>query len=457
MAPKGLTAGLGGDSLSAMTGLKPYWEILIALALAVFFGWLLGGPLAESSAGVVSGFAFVGDLFISALKLLIVPLVMSSIVAGIAGLGKIEGFGRLGLKTIGYYALSSLMAICIGLVVVDFFKPGFVDGAPNPVLQEHFSEPIDNEKIEDKVRDASARAEGGLENVLLVFKALVPGNLIKAMAEGNLLGLIFFSILVAIAIVKSGAVAKPVIDFVVGFNEVMIRMTRWIIALAPVGILGLVVPVIADMGGDSGELLKALAKYVGVVLLALGLHYFVALPLLLRFLGGISPRRHFAAMRQALLTAFSTASSSATLPVTLRNLRDNAGVSRRTSNFVLPLGATVNMDGTALYECVAVLFVAQVLGWEMGAAQQFMVVALALLTSIGVAGIPSASLVAILIIMNSVGIPNPEIAMGVLLTVDRILDMCRTSLNVFSDSCGAAIIARSEGESGVLNGGVISK
>ncbi|MEM1440690.1 MAG: cation:dicarboxylase symporter family transporter, partial [Verrucomicrobiota bacterium] len=175
-------------------------------------------------------------------------------------------------------------------------------------------------------------------------------------------------------------------------------------------------------------------------------HAFIIMPLVLKFVAGVSPRRHFYAMRNALLTAFSTASSSATLPVTMRALNENAGVSNRVSSFVLPLGATVNMDGTALYECVAVMFVAQVLGFGMDLGTQFTVVMLALLTSIGVAGVPSASLVAITIIVYNVGIPNPEAVIGLILAVDRPLDMTRTAVNVFSDSCAAVIIAKSEGE-----------
>jgi Na+/H+-dicarboxylate symporter len=199
------------------------------------------------------------------------------------------------------------------------------------------------------------------------------------------------------------------------------------------------------------EFLGSMVKYMVTVLVALGLHIFVALPIFLAVVGKVSPLAHFRAMRDALLTSFSTASSSATLPVTMRCLQDNAGVSKRTASFVLPLGATVNMDGTALYECVAVLFVAQVMGASLDFATQLSVVVLALLTSVGVAGVPSASLVAIVIIIQNVAEDQPwgagaMAAIGAIYAVDRILDMCRTSVNIFSDSCGAVIIAKSEGE-----------
>ena len=430
--------------------IAPHWQMLIALVVAVVLGLVLRGAEGGFALGVLGGLEFLGKLFLNALKMMIVPLVVTSIIAGIASLGKIEGFGRLGAKTVGYYALSSLCAIVIGLVVVNLLKPGLIGGEPNPVLQARFSGSEAVAEVggaeQTKVAAAAERAEGGLANILSVVESMLPPNLASAATAGNLLGLIAFSLLFAAALVKLPAeMADPVTKVVVGINEAVVVVTRWIIALAPLGVVGLVAPVVAEMG-SAGELIRSLGKYFFVVVLALVLHLAVALPILLRMLGGISFKKHFAAMRQSLLTAFSTASSSATLPVTIRNLRDNTGTSRRVTSFVLPLGATVNMDGTALYECVAVLFVSQVLGWQMDMATQFLVVFLALITSIGVAGIPSASLVAILIIMNSVGVPNPEAAMAVLLVVDRPLDMCRTAVNVFSDSCGAAIIASSEGE-----------
>ena len=199
--------------------------------------------------------------------------------------------------------------------------------------------------------------------------------------------------------------------------------------------------------GDAGlDLFVSLARYMATVGAALGTHFFIAMPLILLFVGKVNPLRHFRAMRDAIITAFSTASSSATLPVTLDCVQQQAGVSKRVSSFTLPLGATVNMDGTALYECVAVMFVAQVLGYDFSFATQFRIVLLALMTSIGVAGVPSASLVAIVVIMQSVKIEGAEAAIAVLFSVDRLLDMSRTAVNVFGDSCAAVVIAKSEGE-----------
>jgi Na+/H+-dicarboxylate symporter len=214
---------------------------------------------------------------------------------------------------------------------------------------------------------------------------------------------------------------------------------------APIGVLALVAKVFATTGLDA---IKPVFVFAVTVLLGLLLHTFITLPALLILLGRVKPTRHFKATAPAMITAFSTASSMATLPVTMDCVERRAGVSNRTASFVLPLGATINMDGTALYECVAVIFIAQAYGIEMGFATQFTVVLLALLTSIGVAGIPAASLVAIVIILNATGVPAEGI--GMILAVDRILDMCRTTVNIFSDTCGAVIIAKSEGETGVL-------
>ena len=235
-------------------------------------------------------------------------------------------------------------------------------------------------------------------------------------------------------------------NFWQGIFEVMMRITDWVMKFAPIGVFALVAKVVASTGFDA---FIPLAVFMLTVLSALAVHVFVTLPLLLKFIARVNPLRHYRAMAPALLTAFSTSSSSATLPLTMECVEKNAGVSNRTTSFVLPLGATVNMDGTALYECVAAMFIAQAYGLELTFATQFTIVLIALLTSIGVAGIPAASLVAIVVILAAIGLPAEGI--GLILAVDRILDMCRTSVNVFSDSCGAVLIARSEGEETALN------
>jgi Na+/H+-dicarboxylate symporter len=284
-----------------------------------------------------------------------------------------------------------------------------------------------------------------------LIERMIPTNVLNAASSnGAMLSLIFVSLLTAFGLIAiEGRGKDALVDGIGGLNELMIKVTGWIMLLAPIGVFGLMAYTISQTGPTF---LMSMLKYMATVLVALGLHIFVALPIFLAVVGKVNPLAHFKAMRDALLTSFSTASSSATLPVTMRCLQDNAGVSKRTASFVLPLGATVNMDGTALYECVAVLFVAQVMGASLDFATQLSVVVLALLTSVGVAGVPSASLVAIVIIIQNVAEDQPwgagaMAAIGAIYAVDRILDMCRTSVNIFSDSCGAVIIAKSEGES----------
>ncbi|MBK1718276.1 dicarboxylate/amino acid:cation symporter [Thiocystis violacea] len=418
------------------TKLKLHWQILIALMLAIAVGLLVGREVGIFGVSFYSVFDFLGNLFLNALKMLIVPLIMSSIIVGIAGLGGSEHLGRLGGKTIGYYAATSLLAILVGLLLVNLIQPGVVEGDPKEV----FGFSADVAALEAKIGDK----DGG--DVVDVFLRMIPTNVVQAAAEGQMLGLIFFSLLYGFFIGRLAETqAETQRHFFAGMFEIMMRITDLVMRFAPIGVFALVAKTVADTGLDA---FGPLALFFLTVTLGLATHILVVLPLLLYFVGGVSPARHFAAMGAALVTAFSTASSSATLPVTMECVEKNAGVSNRTSSFVLPLGATVNMDGTALYECVAVVFIAQAYGLELSFATQFLIVTLALLTSIGVAGIPAASLVAIAVILGAVGLPLEGI--GLILAVDRVLDMMRTAVNVFSDSCGAVIIARSEGETQVL-------
>ena len=430
--------------------LKPHWQIIIALVVATVLGFLFR-QFGKDTAFVswsIKVFSILGDLFMGLLKMIIVPLVASSVVAGIASLHGVKGFGRLLGKTTGFYMLSSFLAICLGLLLVNTIQPGLVDGAPNEQIRAAITDREMSSEEASKiglVQERTIGQESFFDQLSGFFVRMIPPNIITAAADnGQMLGLIFFSICFAIAMTRlPEEQIRPLRDFFVSFNDVMITLTRAIMALAPIGVFALIVPVIYQTGW---EIFAGLGKYFATVLLALGLHLFLTMPALLVLMAKINPLDHFRAMRTALLTAFSTASSSATLPVTMRCVQDNAGVSKGTASFTLPLGATVNMDGTALYECVAVMFVAQVMGIEMSFAAQFMVVLSALLTSIGVAGIPSASLVAILIILNNSGIPNADKAVIVLLSVDRLLDMTRTAVNVFGDSCAAVVVAKSEGE-----------
>jgi Na+/H+-dicarboxylate symporter len=368
--------------------------------------------------------------------MLIVPLVVSSIIVGMMGIGSGETLGRLGGKTLCYYAATSLIAILIGLFVVNLTVPGMINGEPVKDL-------IGLADMPDRL--AHHIADKGSGDIIAVFIRMVPANIIAAGAKGQMLGLIFFSLLFGFFLMKvEGAAGETLRNFWQGVLDVMTEMTMFVMKFAPIGIFGLVAKVIATSGFDA---FRPLALFFITVLIALAIHFFCTMSLLLK-LAGFKPARHYKAMAPALLTAFSTSSSSATLPLTMECVEHRAGVSNTVSSFTLPLGATVNMDGTALYECVAAMFIAQVYGLDLNFATQFQIVFIALFTSIGVAGIPSASLVAISIILTSVGLPAE--AIGLILVVDRLLDMCRTAVNVFSDSVAAVMIGRFEGEDGIL-------
>ncbi len=409
-----------------------HWQILIALALAIFSGLVIDQTFSLFGISFLSVLIFFGTLFLNALKMLIVPLVMASIITGMMNLSG-DTLGRLGSKTLLYYATTSLIAILIGLFFVNLLQPGIVDGEPARHIIGLSSETDD---VISKVGDK------GAADIAEVLLRMVPPNIITAAANGQMLGLIFFSLIFGFFVSKldgsSGRVHK---DFWQGLLGIMMMMTDLIMKFAPIGVYALVTKVIMISGIEAFE---PLALFFVTVLLALAVHMLLFLPAVLRYLAHVSPAKHFKAMLPALLTAFSTSSSSATLPITMDCVEKRAGVSNQVAGFTLPLGATINMDGTALYECVAAMFIAQAYGLSLDITTQFTIVLVALLTSIGVAGIPSASLVAITIILAAIGLPLE--AIGLILVVDRVLDMCRTAVNVFSDSCAAVTIARLEGE-----------
>ncbi|HEB83038.1 MAG TPA: dicarboxylate/amino acid:cation symporter [Gammaproteobacteria bacterium] len=413
-----------------------HWQILIALALAVLTGLVFDETFTLFGVSLLAVLSFIGTLFLNALKMLIVPLVMASIISGMMSLSG-DSLGRLGSKTILYYASTSLVAILIGLLFVNLFQPGVVDGEPAHAIIGHSA---DTEGVVSKIGDK------GAGDIAEVFLRMVPANIVTAAANGQMLGLIFFSLLFGFFVSKlQGEGARVQKSFWQGLLDIMMMMTDFIMKFAPLGVYALVAKVVIVSGAEA---FSPLAVFFATVLLALATHLLVFLPLVLRYIARVSPAKHFRAMMPALLTAFSTSSSSATLPLTIDCVEKRAGVSNQVSGFTLPLGATINMDGTALYECVAAMFIAQAYGLSLDLTTQFTIVLVALLTSIGVAGIPSASLVAITIILSAIGLPLEGI--GLILVVDRVLDMCRTSVNVFSDSCCAVTVARLEGEKTML-------
>ena len=429
--------------------MKLHWKILISLILSFIIGLWSNLSVDQQSTtpawftGLKETCLFIGTLFLNGLKMVVIPLVVTSIICGVAKIGSEAGFGRLGLKTIGFYALTGFFAVCTGLLCVNLMNPGIVD---DKVREKMLSSASDSQSA--KIEGAIDHADKGLQGLVEIFHRMVPSNLFKAATEGQLLGLIFFGLLFGFFVSRLSPKARETqVAFWESLNAVILSITKLIISFAPIGVFGLVTPTLMQVGFET---LGVMGKFAVTVLLGLAVHALVVLPLLLWVLGKINFKKHYQAMAPALLTAFSTASSSATLPLTMDCIRKRAGVSNKITSFTLPLGATINMDGTALFECVVVVFLAQLFGVEMGFVTQFTVVLMALLTSIGVAGIPSASLVAIIVILQAVGFPPESIAMGVgiVYVVDRILDMTRTAINVFGDSCAAVIIGKSEGESG---------
>lgn len=422
-----------------MLKLKLHWQIAIAIVLALMAG-MGTGLLPDEAAGrgfALATYEFLGDIFTNALKMLIVPLITSSIIVGVASMGKGSNIGRLGVRTVAFYAVTTLAAILVGLTLVNLFQPGIQNGEP---ARDILALEANTETVEEKVGGR------GAADIVQIFVRMVPPNIIQAAANGEMLGLIFFSLLFGYFMTRlDDAYAGTLYRFWEAVFEVMMRITDLVMRFAPIGVFGLIAGVIASLDfSEVGEFIAILAKYASIVAVALAIHAFLTLPLFLRFIARVRPRAMFPAMAPALLTAFSTSSSSATLPVTMECVEDNVGVSKKVASFVLPLGATVNMNGTALYECVSAMFIAQAYGLEISLSVQFVIVLTALVTSIGVAGVPQASLVAIAIILQAIGLPLE--AIGVLFVFDRILDMARTAVNVFGDACCATIIARLEGE-----------
>jgi len=368
--------------------------------------------------------SWMGDLFIRALKMLIIPLVFASLISGVSNLGGGDNLGRLGLKTIGYYMLTSTLAITTGLFFVNIIKPGV--GADT--------------SFEQKV-DGLATSAGTIGQTLM---EIIPTNIFASMSEGKMLPIIFFAILLGFFINRIGDKPRMILtDFFNAFFDLMMKVTMWVIQFTPLGILGIVAKTVADQDDLMG-LVSSMGLYMGTVLIALATHAFITLPLLTKFIGKANPLQHFRNVTTPLMTAFSTSSSGATLPLTMTAVEENDGVSNKITSFTLPLGATINMDGTALYELVAAMFIAQAYGFDMSITEQIIMVAAALLSSIGAAAIPMAGMVMLTIVLSAVGLPLEGI--GLILAVDRILDMFRTSVNVWSDTCGAVIIAKTEGE-----------
>lgn len=402
---------------SMLSKIKLHWQILIALILAVAIGYY--------TPGLVDYISWIGVIFLRALNMVVVPLILSSIISGVASIGGGSNLGRLGLKTMLYYIVTSLIAILTGLFLVNLFQPGIGAHLGNAAALQ--SLPTASTSISD------------------ILVRTIPDNVFNAMARGDILPIIVFSILFGAFITRIPE--KKQVFLVSLFDavfEVMMKITMFIIRFTPLGVLAIVSKEVAKNAGSLGNIAGSLGIYMLTVFVGLVIHGGIILPLSVKVLGKANPYKHLKNMATPLLTAFSTSSSNAALPLSMEAVEHKSGVSNKITSFTLPLGATVNMNGTALYECVAVMFIAQAYGIELTMGQQGIVVLTALLAAIGSAGIPMAGLVMMTIVLTAVNLPLEGI--GLILAVDRILDMSRTTINVWGDTCAAVIIAKSEGE-----------
>lgn len=392
---------------------KVHSQILIAIVLGVAVGLLLGEK--------TSHIKVVGDIFIRLLKMIIIPLILASMVAGIVSLGDVRKLGRIGLRTFIYYTATTLLAVLVGLILVNVIRPGA--------------------RVKMGSKEGAELSQRETPSVVSIVKDIVPENVLAAMAQDKVLSIIFFSIILGVAISSIGEKGRGLALLFEAFSGVMMKITGWIMRLAPFGVFALMAYTI---GSTGLSVIKPLILYMATVIVGLGIHAIVTLPALLSAFGRYSPLKFIRDVFSAVATAFSTASSAATLPITMDCVEKNAGVSNKVASFVLPLGATVNMDGTALYEAVAAMFIAQAYGIDLTMWQQVIIMLTATLASIGAAAIPGAGLVTIVIVLKAVNLPLEGI--GMILAVDRLLDMLRTAVNVWGDACGTVVVARLEGD-----------
>ncbi len=412
-------------------------KILIGLVAGAVVG--VGANLISSTTGAtgwtesVQKLEPIGTAFIRLITMIVVPLVVASLVGGAASLGDLGTLGRIGGKTIAFYLTTTAVAVTIGLVLSNVIQPGSgLDQVAQQQLLQEFG------------GDAQSRIELAQEapGIIQVLLSMIPRNPVGAAANGDMLPLIVFSLLFGAAAAGLPEDKKrPLLGFFDGVNEVSMKIIHWIMLVAPYAVFALIASITARFGMD---ILRSLLVYSITVVAGLLIHALFTYGMIIRFLSRLSVKKFYSAVRDAQILAFSTSSSNATLPVSMTAAQENLGVSNRVSSFVLPLGATINMDGTALYQGVAVMFIAQVFGIDLSWTQQLMVVLTATLASVGAAGVPSAGIITLALVLTQAGVPETGIAL--ILGVDRILDMCRTTVNVTGDLTATTFIARTEGE-----------
>ena len=417
------------------TALPLHWKMAIGFIAGLLLG-LLAYYISGADAPWVQWLTTwvtqpAGQLFLRLIFMLVIPLLFSALVVGIAEMGDVRSLGRVGWKTLAYTVVVSGIAVVIGLVLVNWIKPGV--GMDPVAAQQMLAE--GSERASAIVSSSAGQPQG-----MDMLVSIVPSNIIAAAADNSILAVMFFALMVGIGLVITRSAAADTLQRAIeGLFEVSMTLIDLVIRLAPYAVFCFMFNLAALFGW---ELLARLGAYVGVVLLALSIHMFVVYPLALKFVGGYSPLKFFKGSQEAMLMAFSTASSNATLPTALRVAEDELGLPRRISRFVLTVGATANQNGTALFEGVTVLFLAQFFGVDLSLAQQVTVMFVCILGGIGTAGVPAGSLPVVALICAMVGVP-PE-GIGLILGVDRFLDMCRTTLNVTGDLAAAAVVSRGE-------------
>jgi Na+/H+-dicarboxylate symporter len=404
------------------------WQILVGVLLGIGFGRAVAeGLLAAETADAMKN---VGKLFIGLLKMLIAPMILLSITHAVASMEGARELGRLGSRTVFLYLVTMVLAVITGLVLVNLVKPGVGSDLAHTAF------------FQQAVGAAAKPAEGppSLGTFLFTTANEMLQTPVAALAEGRILPIVVFAILFGIALLQIGPSARPVIEFLGGGSAAIIRIIGWFVRLAPVGIFGLIGNLVATVG--FRVLFDNLLAFSGVVIGGTLFHSLVTLPVMCWYLSGMGPLELLGGMREALVVAFTTSSSAASLPVSQRCCEENLGVPRSIASFVLPLGATLNSDGTALYEAIAAIFVSSLYGIDLGLGGQLVVVIVSIATAIGAPGIPSAGMVTMIVVLEAVGLPGE--AVGLLLTIDRFLDTFRTVANVEGDAIVAVIIARSE-------------
>jgi Na+/H+-dicarboxylate symporter len=421
--------------------LELHWKIIIGLVLGLIFGVLAA---ANGWSGFTTNWiAPFGKIFINLLKLIAVPLVLSSLITGVASLSDLKKLSRIGGKTITIYIVTTAISVTIGLVAVNLLKPG--DTVPEDMkvkLQETYKSAASG-KLEaaDQIKE---------RRPLQPIVDMVPSNFFSSASNNrNMLQVVFVAIIIGIALIQIPKnKARPVLDFMEGINDLVIKLVDNIMLMAPIGVFALIADTITSIAGDNLsnvlELLSALGFYMLVVIIGLTIQMVFTYTAVLKIFSNMSLKKFYQGIAPAQLLAFSTSSSAATLPVTMERCEDELGVSEEVSSFVLPLGATINMDGTALYQAVAAVFIAQTLGMDLTLGAQLTIVLTAVLASIGTAAVPGAGIIMLIIILEAIGVPSAGIAL--ILGVDRILDMMRTVTNVTGDASVAVAVASSEGQ-----------